>query len=328
MRRLLLTVGTIIGLAGPALAQVSEEWARCVNESGAYSFDVAIAACTAVINSGKETQATLAIAYSNRANTPTTARATRIVPSPITATRSTSIPRSSNYYNNRGVAYRAKGDIDRAIDDYSKAIDLNPKHVAGLFQPWQRLSGAGLLRRGDRRLQQGDRDRSQDRGLLLQPRHRLPGQGRQRPRHRRLRQGDRTRSQARAGLLQSRLRLSKQETVRRSHRRSHQGHRDRSPGCGCLQQPRLRISAEGPARPSHRGPHQGPRDQSQARERLQQPRRSLRGQEGVRARDLRLQQGHRDRSPGCRLLQRSRLGLLQGRQGSNRACRTPRNPYN
>jgi len=91
MGRLLLTVGTIIGLAGPALAQVSEAWARCLNENGAYSFDVAIAACTAVINSGKETQATLAIAYSNRA-----------------------------------YAYDSKGDKDRAIADYSNAIHLKP----------------------------------------------------------------------------------------------------------------------------------------------------------------------------------------------------------
>ena len=66
MRRLLLAIVTVIGLAGPALAQVSEEWARCVNESGTYSFEVAIAACTAVIDSGKESQTTLAIAYFNR----------------------------------------------------------------------------------------------------------------------------------------------------------------------------------------------------------------------------------------------------------------------
>jgi lipoprotein NlpI len=32
-------------------------------------------------------------------------------------------------YNNRGVAYQAKGDLDRAIADYSEAIRLNPKYV-------------------------------------------------------------------------------------------------------------------------------------------------------------------------------------------------------
>lgn len=38
-------------------------------------------------------------------------------------------PEYANAYNNRGVAYYAKGNLDRAISDYNKAIELNPKHV-------------------------------------------------------------------------------------------------------------------------------------------------------------------------------------------------------
>ena len=162
----------------------------------------------------------------------------------------------------------ARATKDRAIADYSKAIDLNPSGRQLLQQSRRRLSGQGrhrpghrrlqqsdrpqsqahrrpiptvatpmgrARRRGHRGLQQGNRDRSQDRGPLLQSRHHLPGQRRQRPRHRGLRQGDRNRSQACAGLLQSRLRLSEQGRIRPSHRGSHQGHRDRSPGCGSLQ---------------------------------------------------------------------------------------------
>jgi len=128
MGRLLLTVGTIIGVAGPALAQVSDEWVRCLNKKGAYSFDVAIVACTAVINSGKETQATLAIAYSNRGH----AYDSKGDKDRAIADYSNAIhlnPTDSNYYNNRGVAYRTKGDNDRAIDDYTKAIELDPKHA-------------------------------------------------------------------------------------------------------------------------------------------------------------------------------------------------------
>ena len=92
MRRFLLAIVAAMGPAGPALAQVSQEWVRCVNESGTYSSEIAIAACSAVINSGKEPQAALAIAYFNR-----------------------------------GQSYDSKGDKDRAIADYSKAIDLNSK---------------------------------------------------------------------------------------------------------------------------------------------------------------------------------------------------------
>ena len=33
-------------------------------------------------------------------------------------------------YNNRGRAYRGKGDYDRAIEDYNKAIELNPNFTA------------------------------------------------------------------------------------------------------------------------------------------------------------------------------------------------------
>ena len=34
-------------------------------------------------------------------------------------------PNNAPTYNNRGVAYRGKGDFDRAIEDYNKAIQLN-----------------------------------------------------------------------------------------------------------------------------------------------------------------------------------------------------------
>ena len=38
-------------------------------------------------------------------------------------------PNSIYTYNNRGVAYGAKGDYDRAIADYTKAIQLNPNYA-------------------------------------------------------------------------------------------------------------------------------------------------------------------------------------------------------
>jgi Flp pilus assembly protein TadD len=35
-------------------------------------------------------------------------------------------PRDSKAFNNRGIEYRKKGDVDRAIADYDQAIRLEP----------------------------------------------------------------------------------------------------------------------------------------------------------------------------------------------------------
>ena len=36
------------------------------------------------------------------------------------------VPNLADAYNNRGNAYAAKGEYDRAIDDYNQALQLNP----------------------------------------------------------------------------------------------------------------------------------------------------------------------------------------------------------
>ena len=35
--------------------------------------------------------------------------------------------RDAEFYNNRGIAYRRKGQYDRAISDYNKALEINPR---------------------------------------------------------------------------------------------------------------------------------------------------------------------------------------------------------
>src|SRR3989344_6946387 len=62
----------------------------CVKTSG----DVRIAACTRAIESGRWQGANLALAY-----------------------------------NNRGIAKRAKGDLNGAIADYNRALELDPRHA-------------------------------------------------------------------------------------------------------------------------------------------------------------------------------------------------------
>ena len=52
-------------------------------------------------------------------------------------------PNNIYTYNNRGVAYGAKGDYDRAIADYTKAIQLNPNYADAYFN-----RGAAYLKTG------------------------------------------------------------------------------------------------------------------------------------------------------------------------------------
>ena len=49
------------------------------------------------------------------------------MPSPITRRPSSSIRRWAGPIENRGAAYERKGDIDKAIADFTKAVEVNPK---------------------------------------------------------------------------------------------------------------------------------------------------------------------------------------------------------
>jgi tetratricopeptide (TPR) repeat protein len=53
-------------------------------------------------------------------------------------------PKDVVVYHNRGDAYGLKGDIDRAIADYTKAIELNPTYA-----PAYNSRGHAYTRKGD-----------------------------------------------------------------------------------------------------------------------------------------------------------------------------------
>ena len=86
----LVLAGTAL-LVVPAGAQLSPEWQSCTGKSDV-DWDQQIGACTALIQSDRETTRDKGIAY-----------------------------------NNRGAAYYAKGDNARAIADSTEAIQLDPK---------------------------------------------------------------------------------------------------------------------------------------------------------------------------------------------------------
>jgi tetratricopeptide (TPR) repeat protein len=88
-----------LSISAGAQAQASRDWTECMNEGDAFSLDVIISGCNNLIQSGDETPAKLAEAY-----------------------------------RSRGVAYAKRREYDRAIADYDKAIDLDPKNAKAYYQ--------------------------------------------------------------------------------------------------------------------------------------------------------------------------------------------------
>lgn len=69
MRRIFHGALAVLGacLAVPAAAQdAAPSWPACANEGEAYAMNARIAACTAIIQAGRETPENLALAYNDR----------------------------------------------------------------------------------------------------------------------------------------------------------------------------------------------------------------------------------------------------------------------
>ena len=108
----LSSIAAALVLAGPArvCADRSRSASWCESETGVTA-DQRIDGCSAVIKAGREKGDKLA-----------------------------------EVFNNRGVAYRVKGDHDRAIQDYGQAIKLNHQICRRLQQPRRRLRSQRRLR--------------------------------------------------------------------------------------------------------------------------------------------------------------------------------------
>jgi tetratricopeptide (TPR) repeat protein len=114
----ILTISVLLN-AG-ALAQSPKDWSQCIGREGPI-IDVVIEGCTAIIQAGQDPPKKLATAFDNRGIAYRLKgeydRALRDYEQAIRLN-----PSSANPYNNRGVIYRIKGDYDRAIADYDEAI--------------------------------------------------------------------------------------------------------------------------------------------------------------------------------------------------------------
>jgi len=84
--------------AAPAVAQLQAQVAWCGNLTHKFPLDMQLGGCTALIESGKMADKPLAWSHTNR-----------------------------------GMAYMFKGDLDRAMNDFNKAVELDPSYAMALI---------------------------------------------------------------------------------------------------------------------------------------------------------------------------------------------------
>jgi len=125
-RRRLLPFAALLALVSIAPA-LADDWETCAKGKG----DESIAACSRAIKSGTYTGRVLALAYSNRGvEWKAKGDLKQAVADYDEAIKAD--PQQGAAYNNRGIAYAALGSYDRAITDYDEAIKLNPQYASAL----------------------------------------------------------------------------------------------------------------------------------------------------------------------------------------------------
>jgi tetratricopeptide (TPR) repeat protein len=116
-------VATVAVTSNLVVAQISKEWRQCSGGEGPIA-DIVISGCSAVIQANQDSPKRLATAFNNRGVAYKFKgeydRALEDYDRAILLN-----PSFANAYNNRGVIYRLKGDYDRAIRDYDQAIWLD-----------------------------------------------------------------------------------------------------------------------------------------------------------------------------------------------------------
>jgi len=119
-------------VATPVIAQQGRNWTACINGSNAFPPDVAIGSCTDLIQSSSARPGNLYAALTNRGVSYCDKRDYDRAIADYTAAIQLNL-NESIAFNNRGNTYKAKGDIDRAIADFSQALRINPRSAVAYF---------------------------------------------------------------------------------------------------------------------------------------------------------------------------------------------------
>jgi tetratricopeptide (TPR) repeat protein len=110
-------------LVANGASAAADDFESCAKASG----DRAIAACTRAIDSGEYEGKDLASLFYNRGwELDEKGEYRRAI---ADYGRAIDLNPRANYYTNRGLAYSSLDDLDRAIEDYDEAIRLDAKHA-------------------------------------------------------------------------------------------------------------------------------------------------------------------------------------------------------
>lgn len=126
---------TAIAPASLASAQTQQQIDWCVDRDNTTSPDLKISGCTAVIQSGKWNGRLLAGAFINRgiAYYANGDKDRAIADFDQAIQLDPKGAKGAAAYNNRGRMYHVKGDEDRAIADFNQAIQLDPKYAVAYY---------------------------------------------------------------------------------------------------------------------------------------------------------------------------------------------------
>src|SRR6266852_724179 len=131
-------------LVGVTTATAQSPLGACFSTDASTSLDLRIDTCTNLIQSKGLSQDRLAIAFQNRGSAYVakgdTDRAIQDFNQAIKLD-----PKYANAFNSRGIAFQAKGDNERAIQDYGQAIRLDPGNANALNgRCWVRAASGQL----------------------------------------------------------------------------------------------------------------------------------------------------------------------------------------